>query len=61
MIGHPRPETIRALRDAQSLWREEGIRMISVAAFLGMPGGKEKRIHAQNSNSEHDDRKDTVK
>jgi polysaccharide deacetylase 2 family uncharacterized protein YibQ len=43
MIGHPHPETIRALRDAQSFWQEEGVRMISASAYLGTSGGKEKQ------------------
>lgn len=47
MIGHPHPATIRALRDAQSLWQEEGVRMIPVSACLGTPDGKNSR-RAQN-------------
>ncbi len=62
MIGHPHPATIRALRDAQSLWQEDGVRMISVSAYLGAPGGKEKKMHAQIIGSmQNGDRKETVK
>ena len=52
MIGHPRPGTIRALRDAQALWDGEGVRMIPVSAYLGMTN---KTSHLQRG-----DRKDTV-
>jgi polysaccharide deacetylase 2 family uncharacterized protein YibQ len=43
MIGHPRPETVRALREAQPLWRKEGVRMIPVSAYLDRHGGSEKK------------------
>jgi polysaccharide deacetylase 2 family uncharacterized protein YibQ len=62
MIGHPHPETIRALWEAQSLWKAEGVRVIPVSAILDMPGGKDNRMHAQNiGNNQHGDRKETVK
>ena len=48
MIGHPHPATIRALRDAQPLWQEEGVRMIPVSACLGTPDG-EKSMRAQTT------------
>jgi polysaccharide deacetylase 2 family uncharacterized protein YibQ len=48
LIGHPHPATIRALRDVQSLWQREGVRMIPVSACLGMPEVKEKNTRAQN-------------
>jgi polysaccharide deacetylase 2 family uncharacterized protein YibQ len=41
MIGHPHPETIRALSEAQALWQEEGTRMIPLSAYISMPGGRE--------------------
>jgi len=43
MIGHPRPETVRALREALSLWPQEGVRMIPLSAYLAMQGGREKK------------------
>jgi len=49
MIGHPHPETIRALRDVQPLWQEEGVRMIPVSACLDRPGGNEKARDAQKN------------
>ncbi len=39
MIGHPRPETIRALRDALPVWHAQGVRVVPVSACLGMNGG----------------------
>jgi uncharacterized protein len=43
LIGHPHDETIRALREAQSLWREEEVQVIPVSAFILTPGGEEKK------------------
>jgi polysaccharide deacetylase 2 family uncharacterized protein YibQ len=43
MIGHPHPETVRALREAQPLWQNEGVRMIPLSAYLAMQGGQEKK------------------
>ncbi len=43
MIGHPRPETLRALREAQPLWQKEGVRMIPLSAHIAMQGGQGKR------------------
>lgn len=44
LIGHPRIETIRALRAALPFWEEQGISVISVAAFLAeTTGGKPLR------------------
>jgi hypothetical protein len=43
MIGHPRPETVRALREAQPLWQTEGVRMIPLSAYLASQGGQEKK------------------
>jgi uncharacterized protein len=42
LIGHPRPDTVRALREAQPLWQKEGIRMIPLSAYIALSGGKEK-------------------
>lgn len=36
MIGHPRPETLRALVDAQPLWRDGGVRVIPLATYLAL-------------------------
>jgi uncharacterized protein len=41
MIGHPHPETLRALREASSLLRKEGVRVIPLAAYLAMQDGRE--------------------
>jgi polysaccharide deacetylase 2 family uncharacterized protein YibQ len=42
LIGHPIPETLRALKEASLLWRNEGARIIPVSACFNAPGGKEK-------------------
>lgn len=42
LIGHPVPETLRALKEASLLWRNEGARIIPVSACFNIPGGKEK-------------------
>ncbi|MBE0558834.1 MAG: divergent polysaccharide deacetylase family protein [Proteobacteria bacterium] len=42
MIGHPRPETMRALREAQPLWQREGVRMIPLSAYLAVQGRQGK-------------------
>jgi len=42
MIGHPRPETMRALREAQPLWQKEGVRMIPLSAYLAVQGRQGK-------------------
>lgn len=39
MIGHPHPETVRALKKALPILREEGVRLIPVSAALKTPGG----------------------
>jgi polysaccharide deacetylase 2 family uncharacterized protein YibQ len=41
MIGHPHPETVRALRKAQPLWQKEGVRMIPLSAYLDKHSGAE--------------------
>jgi len=43
MIGHPRPETMRALREAQPLWQKEGVRMIPLSAYFAVQGGQGKK------------------
>ncbi len=42
MIGHPHPETVRALREAHPLLQKEGVRMIPLSAYLAMQDGREK-------------------
>jgi polysaccharide deacetylase 2 family uncharacterized protein YibQ len=42
MIGHPHPETVRALKEVLPIWQEEGVRMIPVSAYLSASDGKEK-------------------
>jgi hypothetical protein len=39
MIGHPHPETIRALREALPVWQAQGVRVVPVSACLGTNGG----------------------
>jgi hypothetical protein len=34
MIGHPHPETVRALRDALPRWQAEGVRLVGLPTFL---------------------------
>jgi polysaccharide deacetylase 2 family uncharacterized protein YibQ len=43
MIGHPHPETLRALREAQPLLQKEGVRTIPLLAYLAMQEGQEKK------------------
>ena len=43
MIGHPRPETIRALREAQPLWQKDGVRMIPLSVYVSVQGGQGKK------------------
>jgi len=43
MIGHPYRETVQAIHDVLPLWRKEGVKVISVSAYLrisGEAGGK---------------------
>jgi len=37
VIGHPYPETIRAVRDASKAYREQGITIVPVSSLLGEP------------------------
>lgn len=34
MIGHPHPETVRALRDALPRWQAEGMRLVALTTFF---------------------------
>jgi uncharacterized protein len=43
MIGHPHPETVRALREAYPLFQKEGVRVIPLSAYIAMQGGQEKK------------------
>jgi polysaccharide deacetylase 2 family uncharacterized protein YibQ len=38
MIGHPYAQTVKAIRDALSVWRRDGVRVIPVSACLRIPG-----------------------
>ncbi|MEW6333126.1 MAG: divergent polysaccharide deacetylase family protein [Thermodesulfobacteriota bacterium] len=40
MIGHPHPDTVRALREAALLWQRQGAGVIPLSACFGAPGGK---------------------
>jgi uncharacterized protein len=52
MIGHPHPETIRAIRDTLPLWRKEGVRVVPVSTCLRIPGQTEEPSRpAQNDES----------
>jgi polysaccharide deacetylase 2 family uncharacterized protein YibQ len=42
LIGHPFPGTVRALKEASSLWQNEGVRIIPVSACFNRPDGKEE-------------------
>jgi polysaccharide deacetylase 2 family uncharacterized protein YibQ len=35
MIGHPHPETVRALKDALPRWQAEGVRLVALPTFFG--------------------------
>jgi polysaccharide deacetylase 2 family uncharacterized protein YibQ len=43
MIGHPHPQTLRAIRDALPVWHADGVRVIPVSACLRISGGAEKQ------------------
>ncbi|MDA8125264.1 MAG: divergent polysaccharide deacetylase family protein [Deltaproteobacteria bacterium] len=43
LIGHPHPETLRALKTALPRWREAGIRLVPLSACVRAPSDKEKR------------------
>ncbi len=43
MIGHPRPETLRALADAQPLWRDGGVRVIPLTTYLALQESRGKK------------------
>lgn len=40
MIGHPHPDTVRALREAALLWQRRGTEVIPVSACFDAPGRK---------------------
>lgn len=42
LIGHPFPGTVRALKEASSLWQNEGVQIIPVSACVNLLDGKEK-------------------
>jgi polysaccharide deacetylase 2 family uncharacterized protein YibQ len=46
MIGHPHPETVRALRDALPCWQAEGVRLVSLKTFLGTSAGENQNALA---------------
>lgn len=37
MIGHPHPQTVKAIRDALAVWRKAGVRVVPVSACLRIP------------------------
>jgi polysaccharide deacetylase 2 family uncharacterized protein YibQ len=43
MIGHPHPETVRALKQALPILREEGVRIIPVSAAVKTGDGNKKK------------------
>jgi len=47
MIGHPRMETERAIRDAMPVWRTEGVKVIPVSACFGISHGPESGVRPQ--------------
>ncbi len=55
MIGHPRSETVRALREAQPLWRKERVQMIPLSAYLATQDGQEKTAVLAKKAIEHRD------
>jgi polysaccharide deacetylase 2 family uncharacterized protein YibQ len=44
MIGHPHPETVRALRDALAVWQNERVQAIPVSAYLARSANGEKFV-----------------
>ena len=46
MIGHPHPETVRALRDALPRWQAEGVRLVALPTFLGTSAEENRNAFA---------------
>jgi polysaccharide deacetylase 2 family uncharacterized protein YibQ len=42
MIGHPHPETVRAIKEAEPIWQAAGVRVIPVSAYLKWTDEKRK-------------------
>lgn len=59
MIGHPRPETLRALRDALPRWQTEGVRLVALPAFFETAIEEDRNALAGNDNASR--RKETLK
>lgn len=59
MIGHPHPETVRALRDALPRWQAEGVRLVALPTFLGTSAEENRNSFAASDKAS--DRKENVK
>lgn len=46
MIGHPHPETVRALRDALPRWQTEGVRLVALPTFVRTFSGENRNALA---------------
>jgi polysaccharide deacetylase 2 family uncharacterized protein YibQ len=51
MIGHPHPETVRALRDALPRWQAEGVRLVALATFLETSAEGNRNALATSNNT----------
>lgn len=59
MIGHPHPDTVRALRDALSRWREEGVGLAALPTLLRTPEKENRNAHTASGQTAG--RKETVR
>ena len=59
MIGHPHPETVRALRDALPRWHAEEVRLVALPTLLGISA--EENRNALVANDKASDRKERLR
>ena len=59
MIGHPHPETLRALRDALPRWQAEGVRLVALPTFIRTSADENRNAIAASDKTP--DRKERVR
>jgi len=59
MIGHPHPETVRALRDALPRWHAEEVRLVTLPTLLGTSAEENRNALAVSDKAS--DRKERVR
>ena len=59
MIGHPHPETVRALRDALPRWQAEGVRLVALPTFIRTSADENRNAIAASDKTP--DRKERVR